>query len=69
MPCICCQEKIDSIDYKETKVLQKFTTGQFKIITGQRTGLCPKHQRQMTKAIKLARFMALMPYTRKQTRK
>jgi len=69
MPCPACQEKVDTIDYKDTKLLQKFTTGQFKIISGQRTGMCPKHQRLLGGAIKRARFMALIPYTRKQTRK
>ena len=69
MTCICCQEKITAIDYKETKILRKFTTGQFKIIPAKRSGLCPKHQRQVANAIKLARYMALMPYTRAQTRK
>lgn len=66
--CICCQEKINTIDYKDTRLLRKFTTGQFKIVTAKRTGLCPRHQRQMAVAIKHARFMALMPYTRGQTR-
>lgn len=69
MTCIACQEKVNAIDYKDVKILRKFTTGQFKIISAKRTGLCPKHQRQMTQAIKHARFMALMPYTRNQTRK
>ena len=40
-----------------------------KIIPGKRNHLCPKHQRQVMQAVKNARFMALMPYTRNQTRK
>lgn len=66
--CICCQEKIEIIDYKETGLLRKFVSGQFKITPNFGTKLCPKHQRKAAKAIKLARFMALMPYTRNQTR-
>lgn len=69
MPCIPCQEKVNSVDYKETRLLRKFVTGQFKILPRSRTGLCPKHQRQVTQAIKHARYLALMPYTRNQTRK
>lgn len=69
MPCICCQEKIDIVDYKKTDVLRKFVSGQFKIVSSSRSGLCKKHQRKVSSAVKLARFMALMPYTRNQTRK
>jgi len=69
MICICCQEKVNRIDYKETAILRKFVTGQFKIISNKRSRLCKKHQRKMAQAIKNARYMALMPYTRNQTRK
>ena len=69
MTCIACQDKVTAVDYKDVKILRKFTTGQFKIVSAKRTKLCPKHQRQVTQAIKHARFMALMPYTRAQTRK
>lgn len=69
MQCICCQEKINAIDFKETTVLRKFVSGQFKIFSTFRTGLCHKHQRKAAQAIKIARYMALMPYTKQQTRK
>lgn len=69
MPCPACQEKINHVDYKQTDVLRKFVSSQFKISSSDRTGLCPKHQRQVANAVKLARFMALMPYTKAQTRK
>ncbi|MEX2052969.1 MAG: 30S ribosomal protein S18 [Candidatus Paceibacterota bacterium] len=65
--CICCQEKITNIDYKQTDILRKFVSAQFKIQSSSRTGLCPKHQRKMSRAIKLARYMALLPYTKGQT--
>jgi small subunit ribosomal protein S18 len=67
MPCICCQEKINYVDYKKTDVLRKFVSGQFKISSSARTGLCKKHQRMVANAVKLARYMALMPYTKGQT--
>ncbi len=58
---------MNTIDYKQTDALRKFVSGTFKISSASRTGLCQKHQRRVTHAIKLARFMALMPYTRNQT--
>lgn len=69
MPCPACQEKVNYVDYKQTDVLRKFVSGQFKISSSPRTELCSKHQRMVSNAVKLARFMALMPYTRGQTRK
>jgi len=68
-PCPACQEKVNYVDYKQTDILRKFVSGQFKMFGASRTGLCNKHQRDVANAIKLARFMALMPYTRNQTRK
>jgi len=68
MPCICCQEKINRIDYKEVRILRKFVTSQFGLKSHQKTGLCKKHQRKVSQAVKNARFMALMPYIRSQTR-
>jgi small subunit ribosomal protein S18 len=68
MTCPACQEKVNHVDYKQTDVLRKFVSGQFKVSSSARTGLCKKHQRMVTKAVKLARFMALMPYTKGQTR-
>jgi small subunit ribosomal protein S18 len=67
MACICCQEKINHVDYKQTDILRKFVSGQFKILSSSRSGLCQKHQRKVANAIKLARYMALMPYTKGQT--
>jgi len=68
MNCIACQEKIDSVDYKQTDILRKFVSSQFKILPSKRTGVCNKHQRKIATAVKRARFMALMPYTKGQTR-
>jgi small subunit ribosomal protein S18 len=65
--CICCQGKVNYVDYKQTDILRKFVSAQFKILSSARTGLCKKHQRMVANAIKLARYMALMPYTKGQT--
>lgn len=69
MVCLACQDKINYVDYKQTDLLRKFVSGQFKISSSARTGLCQKHQRMVSNAVKLARFMALMPYTKGQTLK
>lgn len=60
--CRFCEEKILYIDYKDDKKLQRFTTEQGKIIPRRTSGTCAKHQRQLVKALKLAREIALIPY-------
>jgi len=63
--CHFCQEKIEEIDYQNTDLLYKFTSGQVKILSSKRTGVCSKHQRKLSKTIKKARIMGLLPFTRK----
>ncbi len=60
--CAFCAEKIGHIDYKDTARLRKFTTERAKILPRRITGTCAHHQGELTKAIKRARFMALMSY-------
>lgn len=50
------------IDYKDVKLLQKFTTERGKIIPSRITAVSQKKQRELAIAIKRARFLALMPY-------
>ncbi len=52
------------IDYKDTRTLQKHTTDRGKIIPRRITGTCAKHQREITRAIKRARIVALMPFVK-----
>ncbi len=63
--CYFCQEKIEEVDYKNTDLLYKFISGQSKIISGKRTGVCSKHQRRLSRAIKRARILGLLSFTRK----
>lgn len=49
--------------YKDTLVLRRFITERGKIIAASRSGICSKHQRGLSREIKKARFMALIPYT------
>jgi len=60
--CRFCREKVTQIDYKDIQVLQKLCSAQGKIFSRKRSGNCAKHQRQARRAIKRARFMALMPF-------
>ena len=50
------------IDYKDAKMLQKFVTDQGKIIPRRITGLSAKQHRELVRAIKRARQLAIMPY-------
>jgi small subunit ribosomal protein S18 len=61
--CFFCIDKVSNVDYKETDKLKKYLSDRGKIIPRRVTGNCAKHQRQLTRAIKRARFMALLPYT------
>ena len=53
---------VKKINYKEHKFLRKFITEQGKIIPGYVTGVSAKYQRMLTKEIKKARNIALLPY-------
>ena len=63
--CFFCSQNLKNIDYKETELLRRFVSSQAKIIDPRHTGICAKHQRKLSEAIKRARFMALLPYVRK----
>jgi small subunit ribosomal protein S18 len=61
--CNFCVDSIDMVDYKDTSRLRRFLTERGKILPRRITGNCARHQRQLTRAIKRARQMALLPYT------
>jgi len=52
----------DDVDYKDLDLLKKFVTETGKIVPSRITGTRARFQRRLTKAIKLARFLALIPY-------
>jgi len=60
--CRFCKDKNRLIDYKDVQTLQRFHNQQGKISTRRRNSNCIKHQRKVENAIKLARYMALIPY-------
>jgi len=61
--CTFCSNKIEYVDYKNVEQLKRFLTERGKILPHRVTGNCAKHQRQLARAIKRARFMALLPFT------
>ena len=60
--CRFCRDKVAEVDYKDIPVLSKLTTQQGKMFSRKRAGNCAKHQRSLKRAVKRARFLALLPY-------
>jgi small subunit ribosomal protein S18 len=61
--CKFCVEKIDSVDYKDVRLLSGFVAESGKIMPRRLTGVCTPHQRRLTVAIKQARNIALLPFS------
>ncbi|HKX26633.1 MAG TPA: 30S ribosomal protein S18 [Blastocatellia bacterium] len=57
-------EKVDYIDYKDVKLLQSFIAENGKVMPRRLTGVTAWQQRKLTEAIKRARNLALLPYTK-----
>ena len=60
--CKFCVEKIESIDYKDVRLLSQFVAESGKIVPRRLTGVCTPHQRRLSTAIKQARNIALLPF-------
>src|ERR1700677_847830 len=60
--CKFCTEKIDAIPYRDVRLLQGFVAERSKIVPRRLTGVCTTHQRRLTRAIKQARNIALLPF-------
>ncbi len=61
--CKFTADGIDMVDYKDLELLKGYVSESGKIVPARITGTKAKYQRQLTQAIKRARFLALMPYT------
>lgn len=59
--CFFCQSKTEP-NYTDTNILRKFTTDRAKIISRTKSNLCARHQRSVTRNIKYARHLALLPF-------
>lgn len=60
--CPFCKEDKDP-NYKDYEILGKYISDRAKILGKSRTGLCAKHQRRLSRAIKQARHIGLLPFT------
>ena len=61
--CKFCSDKIDDINYKDTKLLLPFVPERAKILPRRISGTCAMHQRKLRTALMRARQLALIPYT------
>jgi small subunit ribosomal protein S18 len=61
--CSFCADKNEMIDYKRVDILRRFVTDEGKIRPRRQTGTCAKHQRELARAIKRARHIALLPFS------
>ena len=60
--CAFCVEKATAVDYKDVAKLKKYVTEKGKILPRRMTGVCAKHQRALSSAIKQARQAALLTF-------
>jgi small subunit ribosomal protein S18 len=60
--CKFCTEKIDAISYRDVRLLQGFVAERGKIVPRRLTGVCTRHQRRLSTAIKQSRNIALLPF-------
>ena len=60
--CKFCTEKIDSISYRDVRLLQGFVAERGKIVPRRLTGVCTRHQRRLSLAIKQSRNIALLAF-------
>ncbi len=61
--CRFCRRGIEYVDYKDIDTMQRLLTNRGKIYSRKRSGNCAGCQRKVKKAIKRARYMALLPFT------
>ena len=61
--CGFCVDKVENIDYKDIARLRRYMSERGKILPRRVTGTCARHQRELTVAIKRARYLSLLPYT------
>lgn len=62
--CLFCQSKTNPM-YTDMNVLRRFVTDRAKIVPKLKSNLCSKHQRAVTKQVKYARHLSLLPFTPK----
>ena len=60
--CRFCRDKVKKVDYKGLDSLQRLMSSEAALFGKKRSGNCSRHQRMVKRAVKRARFLALMPY-------
>lgn len=60
--CVFCVDKVQHVDYKDVVRLRRFVNERGKMLPRRVSGNCAGHQRQLTRAIKRARMIALLPF-------
>ncbi|MCK4572804.1 MAG: 30S ribosomal protein S18 [candidate division Zixibacteria bacterium] len=60
--CRFCENKIEYINYKDERILRRFTNERGKIIPRRVSGNCAMHQRKLTRAIKRGRILAILAF-------
>lgn len=66
--CEFCINKIEQVDYKDADRLRRYVGDRAKMEPRRKVGTCARHQRMVSRAVKRARFMALLPYTAEHIR-
>lgn len=61
--CKFCNDDVTHIDYKDVDLLRNFIPERGKIAPRRASGNCARHQRMLTRAVKRAREIALLPFT------
>ena len=62
LKCRFCKDKVKKVDYKDVRTLHRLSTPQGKLFSRKRSENCAKHQREVKRAVKYARYLALLPY-------
>ena len=66
--CSFCVNKVKTIDYKDVALLRRYISDRGRIDARRKTGVCARHQRILSAAMKRARHIALLPYTPEHVR-
>ncbi|MGD2175897.1 MAG: 30S ribosomal protein S18 [Candidatus Brocadiaceae bacterium] len=60
--CRFCRDGIEEVSYKDTDRLRRLLSSEAMLFSRKRSGNCSRHQRQVKRAVKRARYLALLPY-------
>jgi small subunit ribosomal protein S18 len=66
--CMFCVDHVTVIDYKDVGKLRRYLSDRARIEPRRKLGTCAKHQRALSRALKRARHLALLPYTAEHIR-